>query len=167
MAKLSEVGVFLLTEDEQEENTTQEVEEQELNNDDEFTFVYDDEGLPIPTNKEAKERYENELEEKWLELEIPTEEEREENMALSQAEYIEKKQFENDQKAKMKKAQEDKAKNDFRQRELFNKHKKKMADDMERDEEIKMAENRRLMKEAKKKNARQKLESFIDFNMMD
>ncbi|MGL5638425.1 MAG: hypothetical protein ACRCW7_03685 [Cetobacterium sp.] len=166
MADLSEVGVFLLTEEE-EENTTQEVAVEELNNDDEFTFVYDEDDLPIPTNREAREQFDKEVNESWLEETVENIEGSEENMALSQAEYIEKKRFENDEKAKLKKAKEDKARNDFMQKELYNKHQKKMAEDMERDEELKMAENRRLMAEAKKKNARKKLESFIDFNMAD
>lgn len=62
MADLSEVGVFLLTEEEeeQEENTTVVGTVEELNDDNEFTFVYDEDGLPIPTNKEAREQFERE-----------------------------------------------------------------------------------------------------------
>lgn len=166
MADLSEVGVFLLTEEE-EENTTQEVAVEELNNDDEFTFVYDEDGLPIPTNREAREQFDKEINESRLEEEAENIEGSEENMALSKAEYIEKKRFEMDQKEKMKKADEEKARKDFYQKELYKQNQKKMAEDMDRDEELKMAENRKLMKEAKKKNARKKLESFIDFNMAD
>lgn len=66
MIDLTQVGVFLLTEDE-EENTTEEVSEEESNNDDEFTFVYDENDLPIPTNKEAKEQWEQEIQQTWLE----------------------------------------------------------------------------------------------------
>lgn len=169
MADLTEVGVFLLTEEEGE-NTTQEVAVEELNDDNEFTFVYDEEGLPIPTNREAREQFDREndiMEQLEREVEISEIQEREDNMALTKSEYIEKKRFENDQKAKIKKADEEKAKKDFQQKELYKQNQKKMAEDMEKDEELKMAENRRLMKEAKKKNARNKLESFIDFNMMD
>lgn len=175
MADLSEVGVFLLTEEEeeQEENTTVVGTVEELNDDNEFTFVYDEEGLPIPTNMEAREQFEREnnkdeyIDQLKREVKISELKESDDSMALSPAEYIEKKQQENDTKAKLKKAAEEKAKKDFQQKELHKKHQKKMLADMERDEEIKMAENRRLMAEAKKKNAKKKLESFLDFAMND
>lgn len=173
MANLTEVGVFLLTEEEQEENTTEEVAAEELNDDNEFTFVYDEHGLPIPTNMAARQQFEREnnkdeyIDNLEREVRISELKGSDDSMALSPAEYIEKKQQENDTKAKLKKAAEEKAKKDFQQKELHKKHQKKMQEEMERDEEFKMAENRRLMKEAKKKNAKKKLESFLDFAMND
>lgn len=172
MADLTEVGVFLLTEEE-EENTTVVGTVEESNDDNEFTFVYDEDGLPIPTNMEARQQFEREnnsdeyIDNLEREVRISELKGSDDSMALSQAEYIEKKQQENDTKAKLKKAAEEKARKDFYQKELHKKHQKKMQEEMERDEELKMAENRRLMKEAKKKNAKKKLESFLDFSMMD